>query len=97
MRMALNLPFAIAVIVRVGAEFSLIPEGKLHREGWKQRRLAPAPAQSCAHAERASLFRQLKLIVRFVLPIVRGVMCYAAQHSIEWNQLTGIEQLIQAG
>src|ERR1043166_1081222 len=95
--MPLDGPVAITIIIGVRAEFALIPERKLHRERGKERWFASTPAQAGANAEGAALVGDAEVFRRVIGSFVSGVMSNAAKNAVEGNQLSGIEQMVNAG
>src|SRR5260370_39060160 len=96
MGLRLNLPVAKSVRAAVGTELTLIPDRKLHRQRRIERRLAATPPQTGAHAERAAIAGQLKVLVRLVVTVVDRIMGGAPQHAAQGDLGTGVEEMINA-
>ena len=79
-----------------GAEIAFIPDGQLHREGRKQHRFLPAPAQAGADGKRGLVAGELELHRRRIVRLIGRVMDDAAQHAVQRNQPPGIEAVVNA-
>src|SRR5436305_13003576 len=84
-------------MVSLAPEFPLIPDRQLHSQSREQRRFASAPAQSGSNTKNPHGIRHLEIIGGLAPGGITCITSNPTNHSIERDQIAGIEQVVQAG